>query len=67
MSKQVKIEDEVYTDLTQNKGPGETYSQLIARLLDIRRMVLGAEVILHGQKAIEEFRRARAQAKDTID
>lgn len=67
MSKQLKVEDEVYTDLTRTKGPGETYSQLIARLLDIRRMVVGAELVLHGQKAIEAFRRVRAEAKEATN
>jgi len=65
MSKQLKVEDEVYTDLTRTKDAGETYSQFIARLLDIRRMVVGAEVVLHGQKAIEAFRRAKAEAKES--
>ena len=63
MSKQLKIEDEVYNDLTTTKGPGETYSQLIARLLDIRRMVLGVEPLLKGQEAYAEFKRTRAQAQ----
>jgi len=58
MSKPLKIEDEVYYDLTQEKVGNETYSQVIARLLDILRMLRGIEPKLRGHTAYQEFKSA---------
>ena len=53
MSKQIKIDDEVYSELTEAKWPGETYSHAIARLLEVRRLLLGLESKLDANVAVE--------------
>lgn len=52
MSKQLKIEDNVYNDLTKAKWPGETYSHTIARLLDVRDILLNGVGKLDDELAV---------------
>jgi len=63
MSKTVRVEPEVYDELERIREKRETFSQVISRLVDIRRMVLGIEPILRGQKAFNEFKAQRDQEK----
>lgn len=63
MSKTIRVEDEVYTELEAVRDKRETFSQAIARLIDVRRMVLGIEPILRGQQAFQEFKHAREAKK----
>lgn len=61
MPKSIKVSDEVYLDLDEIRGKGETFSQAVDRLLDLRRMLLAVDPILRGQRAYQEFKDARAR------
>ena len=59
MSKSIKLQDDVYSNLDQARGKGETFSQVVDRLLDLRLMLLLADPILRGQKAYQEWKDAK--------
>ena len=63
MSKSIKLQDDVYTCLDQARGKGETFSQVVDRLLDLRLMLLLADPILRGQKAYQEWKDAKKAAE----
>lgn len=63
MSKSIKLNEEVYADLDEVRGKGETFSQAVDRLLDLRRMLLSVDPILRGQRAYQEFKDAREREK----
>ncbi|MBA7563510.1 hypothetical protein ES708_05169 [subsurface metagenome] len=67
MSKLVRVDGEVYDELETIRDKRETFSQVIARLVDIRRMVLGIEPILRGHIAFEEFKKQRDQEKEALE
>lgn len=46
MSKTVKIDDQVYEDLDQFRGKGETFSDALAKLLHAARFVILAKDVL---------------------
>lgn len=60
MSKTIRVEDKTWDELDELKGKHETFNDVLSRLVDIRRMVLGIEPILRGQQAYQEFKDARA-------
>lgn len=60
MSKQLKIEDQVYEQLYQIKGRGETFSQVIGELLRART---GIFVLLD---AVEESLKYRDWQRDQL-
>ena len=59
MSKTIKLEDPVYFDLDDVKEKHETFSQAVARLIDLYRQLRGLEPILRGDKAYHEFMDSR--------
>ena len=63
MSKLIRVSDEVHRDLDEVRGKGETFSQVIDRLIDIRRMIVGIEPILRGQRAFNEWKEQRDKEK----
>ena len=67
MSKSIKLGDDVYADLDEIRGKGETFSQAVDRLLDLRRMLLGIDPILRGQKAYQEFKDAEEREKQAAE
>lgn len=46
MSKSIKIEDDVYRDLDIMKGKGDTFSQVVARLITSARLTMQAHEAL---------------------
>ena len=64
MSKTIRVEDKTYQELDEMREKHETFNDVLTRLVDIRRMVLGIEPILRGQRAYQEFKDARAKAKE---
>lgn len=56
MPHSIKVSDEVYKGLQAIQGPREVYSEVVGRLLDIRRQLVGLDPLLTGHKAYQEFR-----------
>jgi len=46
MSKTIKVEDEVYQDLDQFRGKGETFSDALRKVLKCAKAILGVTQIL---------------------
>jgi len=59
MSKTIRLEDQIYTELDEVRDKRETFSQAVERLIDIYRGLRGLEPILRGDKAYHEFMDAR--------
>lgn len=59
MSKTIKLEDEIYQRLERWRGKRETFSEAVARLLNIQDAVGGLQDILEGQIAFREGQRAK--------
>ena len=55
MSHSIKVDDKTYRTLQEIQGSRETYNGVIARLLDMHRMLRGIEPMLAGHKAYQEF------------
>ena len=60
MSRVIKVDDDVYLGLREIQAPRETYSEVVARLLDIWRVLHGLEPILKGSIAYHEFKARQA-------
>ncbi len=60
MSKAIKLNDDVYEGLRKIQAPRETYSEVVARLLDLWRTLNGLEPILRGSIAYQEFKDRQA-------
>ena len=56
MSKPIKVEDQVYNDLDKLRAKGETFSEVIAMLINARVRVLELWSILEGQLKYHEWR-----------
>lgn len=67
MSKLIRVSNETYNELEQLMDKRQTFNQVVARLIDIQRMVLGIEPILRGQKAFQEFKSAREAREGGIN
>ncbi len=61
MSKVIKLGDDVYNGLREMQAPRESYSEVVARLLDIWRALHGLEPILRGSIAYHEFKARQAE------
>lgn len=60
MARVIKVDDEVYMGLRELQAPRESYSEVVARLLDIWRALHGLEPILRGAIAYHEFKAQQA-------
>ena len=67
MSKTIWLHDNTYHDLDEVRDKRESFDHVVARLLDIRRMVIGIEPALSGEKAYHEFRAKEAIAKEATN
>ncbi len=67
MSKSIKLAEAVYKDLDEARGKGETFSQAVDRLLDLRRMLLSADPILRGQKAYQDWKDTEERKKQAAE
>lgn len=63
MSKTIKLEDQVYTDLTGYLQPKETYSQCLARILGAFSRLGELRDVLEG---VTKFRQGQARKIDEI-
>ena len=59
MSNQIRLDPQVKTDLDNIRGKGETFSQVVERLIDLWRALNGLEPILRSQAAYQEFLKGR--------
>ena len=67
MSKSVKLAEDVYKNLDEARGKGETFSQVVSRLLDLRLMLLLADPILRGQKAYQDWKDAKKRQEQAAE
>lgn len=57
MSRAIKVEDQVYTELDMIRGKGETFSQVIETLLSGRKSMFEFLNMLEGQLNFQEWKR----------
>ena len=55
----IKVTDDVLKALQEEQRPRESYTDVIARLLDIMRALRGLEPILRGSNSFHEWKRQR--------
>jgi len=67
MGKTIKLEESVYFELDEIRVKGETFSQAVARLLDLRRMLSQLDPILRGQQAYQGWKSASERENKTAD
>ena len=67
MRKFIALKVETYDELEKLREKRETFNEVVARLIDIRRMIMGIEPILAGQKAFQEFKSARQAQKEATN
>lgn len=56
MSRAIKVEDKVYTELDMIRDKGETFSQIIERLLQARLKMFEALNMIEGVLQYEKFK-----------
>jgi predicted CopG family antitoxin len=64
-SKTIRVQQDTWNRLEQERDWRETFDTVISRLLDIHDMLRGVEPLLKGQQAFEEFKRAQANLPPT--
>ncbi len=56
MSKAIKVEDQVYQELDQIRSKGETFSQVVGRLLEARVKMLEMLSMVEGVLRYQEWK-----------
>ena len=56
MSRAIKVEDKVYTELDTIRGKGETFSQIIERLLEARLKMFETLTMIEGVLRYQEWK-----------
>lgn len=64
-SKTIRVKEDTWNRLEQERDWKETFDTVISRLLDIHDMVRGVEPLLKGSKAFNDFRAAQAKKTPT--
>lgn len=67
MTHTIRVDDQVYDGLRAIQAPRESYSDVICRLLDLRRMITGLEPILRGSHAYHAWRAQRDAEKKMLE
>lgn len=67
MSKTIKLEDAVYTELESILWRRETFSHGVKRLLEIRRSLLGFSDVIEGAKTYDEAKSSKVHAASSSD
>ena len=61
MSRAIKVEDQVYTELDLIKSKGETFSQVVERLLEARLKMFEALNMVEGVLRYQEYKQQQMQ------
>uniref|UniRef100_A0A6H2A3K0 Antitoxin n=1 Tax=viral metagenome TaxID=1070528 RepID=A0A6H2A3K0_9ZZZZ len=67
MSRAIKVDDNVYSQLDQLRGKGETYSMAVESLLNARLKMLELISVLEGQIKYREWQDERLKALSAVD
>jgi len=67
MSRVIKVDDNVYNQLDQLRGKGETYSMAVECLLNARLKMLELISVLEGQIKYREWQDERLKALSAVD
>jgi len=59
MSRAIKVEDQVYTELDLIRGKGETFSQIIERLLEARLKMFETLNMVEGVLKYQEWKQKK--------
>lgn len=59
MSRAIKVEDQVYMDLDMIRGKGETYSQVVERLLEARLKMFELLNMIEGVLKYQEWKQTQ--------
>ena len=61
MSKAIKVDDQVYGELDQLRSKGETFSQVIEKLIATRQDIFKVIDVLEGSVNYEDWKREQFQ------